>query len=58
MNLIEKEKLETCPDISLQVITEKFSADSIDITTDNRIMDLSLEKRKEAASKPIYLTRI
>ena len=43
MNLIEKEKLETCPDMALQVITEKFSADSLDITTDNCIMDLSLE---------------
>ena len=58
MNPIEKEKLETHHDMSLQVITEKFSADSLDITAESNILDLSLEERKKAANKPIYLTRI
>ncbi len=58
MNLIEKEKLETSNDLSLQVITENFSEDSFDIATDSYIMDLSSEERQEMENEPIYLTRI
>ena len=58
MNFIEKEKIETYPDMALQVITENFSEESFDITSESIIMDLSLERRKEQARKPIYLTRI
>ena len=58
MNFIEKEKLETYPDIPLKVITEKFIEDNLDITSENCIMNLSLERKKEQARKPIYLTRI
>ena len=58
MNFIEKEKLETYPDMTLQVITENFVEDNLDITSESCIMDLSLERRKEQARKPIYLTRI
>ena len=58
MNYIEKEKLETYPDMTLQVIAENFVEDNLDITSENCIMDLSLERKKEQARKPIYLTRI
>ena len=58
MNLIEKEKLETSNDLSLRVITENFSEDSLDIAPDSYIIDLSLEERKEMENEPIYLTRI
>ena len=58
MNFIEKEKLETYPDRPLQVITENFIEDNLDLTSESCIIDLSLEQKKEQASKPIYLTRI
>jgi hypothetical protein len=58
MNYIEKEKLETYPDMALQVIAENFVEDNLDITSESCIMDLSLERKKEQACKPIYLTRI
>jgi len=58
MNFIEKEKLETYPDMPLQVISENFIEDNLDLTSESCIIDLSLEQKKEQASKPIYLTRI
>ena len=58
MNYIEKEKLETYPDMTLQVIGENFVEDNLDVTSESCIMDLSLERKKEQARKPIYLTRI
>ena len=58
MNYIEKEKLETYPDMTHQVITENFVEDNLDLTSESCIIDLSLEQKKEQARKPIYLTRI
>ena len=58
MNYIEKEKLETYPDMTLQVIAKNFVEDNLDIASESCVMDLSLERKKEQARKPIYLTRI
>ncbi len=57
MSYAEK-KIESYSDNSLQIITTNYMNDSIGEKIDDFIFELSLEKRKQAASKPLYIKRI
>ena len=55
MSRTQKEKLETCTDIPLQL--PEISTEESGVTAADDI-DVSLEKRKKDADKPLYLKRI
>ena len=57
MSYAEK-KIESYSDNSLQIITTNYMNDSIGEKIDDFIFEPSLEKRKQAASKPLYIKRI
>ena len=57
MSYAEK-KIESYSDNSLQIMTTNYMNDSIGEKIDDFIFELSLEKRKQAASKPLYIKRI
>jgi hypothetical protein len=56
MSRTQKEKLETYPNIQLQLRPEISTEESAGTAADN--IDVSLEKRKKDANKPLYLKRI
>ena len=58
MSRTQKEKLETCTDVSLQLVSEISTEESAVTAADGCNLDVSLEKRKEEANKPIYLKRV
>lgn len=57
MSRTRKEKLETYTGASLQIVTENSTEESAVTAADNYI-EVSLEERKTAANKPLYLKRI
>jgi hypothetical protein len=57
MNYAKKEKLETY-DNSLQIITANCIDCDIEEKPTDFIIEISLEKRKKEANKPIYIKRI
>jgi len=57
MRYAEK-KIESYSDNSLQIMPTNYMNDSVGEKTDDFIFELSLEKRKQAASKPLYIKRI
>jgi hypothetical protein len=57
MSRTQKEKLETCTDIPLQ-LPEISTAESAVTAADGCNSESSLEKRKKEADKPLYLRRV
>jgi hypothetical protein len=53
MSRTRKEKLETYTDVSLQPLPEESDA-----IVANNYIEITLEKRKKEANKPLYLRRI
>jgi hypothetical protein len=53
MSRTRKEKLETSTDASLQLVAEESA-----VTAAEDYIEISLEKRKKEADKPLYLKRI
>lgn len=56
MSRTQKEKIETCTEISLQLLPEDVKED--DVTAADDYIELDLEKKKKEADKPLYLKRI
>lgn len=56
MSRTQKEKLETYPNIPLQLELESSTEECTIAAADN--VDVSLEQRKKDADKPLYLKRI
>jgi hypothetical protein len=56
MSRTQKEKLETYPNIPLQLEPEISTEENAVAAADNT--DISLEQRKKDANKPLYLKRI
>jgi hypothetical protein len=57
MSRTQKEKLETYTDASLHLITENAAEESA-VTAADDYIEVTLEKRKKEADKPLYLKRI
>jgi hypothetical protein len=57
MSRTRKEKRETGTDASLQIVTKNATEESAVTAADNYI-EVSLEKRKKDADKPLYIKRI
>jgi hypothetical protein len=57
MSRTQKEKLETYPDASLQMVT-KNAVEESDGTAADDYIEVALEKRRKEADKPLYLKRI
>ena len=57
MSLTRKEKLEPYTDASLQIVSNNSSEESA-VTSAKDYIEVAQEKRKEEASKPLYLKRI
>ena len=57
MSRTQKEKLETCTNIPLQ-LSELSTEESAVAAADGCNLESSLEKRKKEADKPIYLKRV
>jgi hypothetical protein len=55
MSRAQKEKSETNPDAFFQLITENVAEVN---ATGSGVMEVSLEQRKKAANRPLYLKRI
>ena len=58
MSRTKKEKLETCTDIPLQLVSEISTEEWAVTAADGCNLDSSPEKRKKEANKPIYLKRV
>ena len=56
MSHTQKEKLETCTDASLHLLTENPEESSVTVADD--YIEVALEKKRKDASKPLYLKRI
>ena len=57
MSRTQKEKLEKCTDIPLQLVSE-ISTENAVIAVNGYNSDVNLEKRKTEANEPIYLKRV
>jgi hypothetical protein len=57
MSRTRKEKRETYTDASLQLVTANATEETAVTAADNYI-EVSLEKRKKDADKPLYIRRI
>ena len=57
MSRTKKEKLETYTDASLQLVTENSTEERAIIAVEGCNLDVTLEKRKKDANKPLYLKR-
>lgn len=58
MSRTQKEKLETYPAASLQLMPENSAEESAVTAADGYNMKVSLENRKKEAKKPLYLRRV
>jgi len=57
MSRTRKEKLETYTDASLQLLSENSTEESA-VTAADDYIEVTLEKRKKEADKPLYLKRV
>lgn len=57
MSRTQKEKLETCTDISLQLLPKGAEEESV-VTAADDYIQVALEKKRKEADKPLYLKRI
>lgn len=58
MSRTQKEKLETYPAASLQLMPKNSAEESSVTTADGYNIKVSLENRKKEAKKPLYLRRV
>lgn len=58
MSRTQKEKLETYPEISLQVISKTSTEDNAVTSAGNYNFDSTQEKRRKEADEPLYLKRV
>ena len=58
MSRTQKEKLETYADATLRLVSENSTEESAVTAADGCNVDVSLEKRKKEANKPLYLKRV
>ena len=58
MSRTQKEKLETCTNVPLQIELEISTQECTVAAADGCKLKTSLERRKKEADKPIYLRRV
>jgi hypothetical protein len=58
MRRTPKEKLDAHTEMPLQLMSENSPEEHVVITSDCGASSMPLEKRKEEASKPLYLKRV
>jgi hypothetical protein len=57
MSRTQKEKLETYTDATLRLVSENSTEESAVTAAEDHI-EVTLEKRKKEANKPLYLKRV
>lgn len=55
MSHTQKEKLETCTDASIQILPDPEESS---VTVADDYIEVTLDKKRKEASKPLYLRRI
>jgi hypothetical protein len=58
MRRTPKDKLDVHAEMPLQLMSENSPEEHVVITSDCGVSSMPLEKRKEDASKPLYLKRV